>query len=140
MKQLTTCSIAFGVCLSVLAVATTAGEREPSEERAATDVDVQRFRMNPYHANIGRIISVDADGRVQVAKVANPRFALTRGLAGRPALTEGFYLGFVAGEFVVSTEDTRLVRIQVIEVGETDQIFTQPRHKLTEDYITGRFG
>ena len=26
------------------------------------------------------------------------------------------------------------------EVGETDRIFTNPRHKLTEDYITGRFG
>jgi phosphate transport system ATP-binding protein len=29
---------------------------------------------------------------------------------------------------------------KLIEVGETDQIFTNPRHKLTEDYITGRFG
>jgi phosphate transport system ATP-binding protein len=28
----------------------------------------------------------------------------------------------------------------LIEVGETDAIFTTPRHKLTEDYITGRFG
>ena len=28
----------------------------------------------------------------------------------------------------------------LIEVGETDRIFTTPRHKLTEDYITGRFG
>ncbi|MDS4028497.1 MAG: phosphate ABC transporter ATP-binding protein PstB [Candidatus Contendobacter sp.] len=28
----------------------------------------------------------------------------------------------------------------LIEVGETDQIFTNPKHKLTEDYITGRFG
>ena len=28
----------------------------------------------------------------------------------------------------------------LIEVGDTDQIFTNPRHKLTEDYITGRFG
>ncbi len=28
----------------------------------------------------------------------------------------------------------------LIEVGETDVIFTNPRHKLTEDYITGRFG
>jgi len=28
----------------------------------------------------------------------------------------------------------------LIEVGETDQIFTNPRHRLTEDYITGRFG
>jgi len=29
---------------------------------------------------------------------------------------------------------------QLIEVGETDRIFTNPRHRLTEDYITGRFG
>ena len=28
----------------------------------------------------------------------------------------------------------------LIEVGTTDHIFTNPRHKLTEDYITGRFG
>ena len=28
----------------------------------------------------------------------------------------------------------------LIEVGNTDQIFTKPRHALTEDYITGRFG
>jgi phosphate transport system ATP-binding protein len=28
----------------------------------------------------------------------------------------------------------------LIEVGPTSQIFTNPRHKLTEDYITGRFG
>ncbi len=28
----------------------------------------------------------------------------------------------------------------LIEVGATDQIFTNPMHKLTEDYITGRFG
>ena len=29
---------------------------------------------------------------------------------------------------------------RLIEVGETNHIFTNPRHKLTEDYITGRFG
>lgn len=28
----------------------------------------------------------------------------------------------------------------LIEVGQTEQIFTTPKHKLTEDYITGRFG
>jgi phosphate transport system ATP-binding protein len=28
----------------------------------------------------------------------------------------------------------------LIEVGDTHQIFTNPRHRLTEDYITGRFG
>jgi phosphate transport system ATP-binding protein len=29
---------------------------------------------------------------------------------------------------------------RVIEVGETNTIFTRPRLKQTEDYITGRFG
>ncbi len=29
---------------------------------------------------------------------------------------------------------------EVIETGDTRQIFTNPRHKLTEEYITGRFG
>jgi phosphate transport system ATP-binding protein len=28
----------------------------------------------------------------------------------------------------------------LVEVDETDKIFTNPTHKLTEDYITGRFG
>lgn len=28
----------------------------------------------------------------------------------------------------------------LVEVGDTTQVFTNPRHKLTEDYITGRFG
>jgi phosphate transport system ATP-binding protein len=28
----------------------------------------------------------------------------------------------------------------LIEVGETTRVFTNPTHKLTEDYITGRFG
>ncbi|MEM9385863.1 MAG: phosphate ABC transporter ATP-binding protein PstB [Pseudomonadota bacterium] len=28
----------------------------------------------------------------------------------------------------------------LVEVGETDRVFTNPQHKLTEDYITGRFG
>ena len=29
---------------------------------------------------------------------------------------------------------------ELVEYGETDQIFTNPREKQTEDYITGRFG
>ena len=29
---------------------------------------------------------------------------------------------------------------ELIEIGETDRVFTNPRHRLTEDYITGRFG
>ena len=28
----------------------------------------------------------------------------------------------------------------LIEVGKTDQVFTTPSHRLTQDYITGRFG
>ena len=29
---------------------------------------------------------------------------------------------------------------RIIETGETDAIFTNPKNKQTEDYITGRFG
>ena len=29
---------------------------------------------------------------------------------------------------------------KLVEVGETKQIFTNPVHELTQDYITGRFG
>ena len=29
---------------------------------------------------------------------------------------------------------------KLIEAGPTDRIFTAPREKLTEDYVTGRFG
>jgi phosphate transport system ATP-binding protein len=29
---------------------------------------------------------------------------------------------------------------ELIEVGDTDRVFTNPKHRLTEDYITGRFG
>jgi phosphate transport system ATP-binding protein len=29
---------------------------------------------------------------------------------------------------------------ELIEIGETDKVFTNPTQKLTEDYITGRFG
>jgi len=29
---------------------------------------------------------------------------------------------------------------QLIEVGDTDRVFTNPHYRLTEDYITGRFG
>jgi phosphate transport system ATP-binding protein len=28
----------------------------------------------------------------------------------------------------------------LVEVDDTDKIFTNPQHKLTENYITGRFG
>jgi phosphate transport system ATP-binding protein len=28
----------------------------------------------------------------------------------------------------------------LVEYGRTDQIFTNPKDKRTEDYITGRFG
>jgi phosphate transport system ATP-binding protein len=28
----------------------------------------------------------------------------------------------------------------LVELGDTNQIFTNPREKRTEDYITGRFG
>ena len=29
---------------------------------------------------------------------------------------------------------------ELVEFGKTDQVFSMPRDKRTEDYITGRFG
>jgi phosphate transport system ATP-binding protein len=29
---------------------------------------------------------------------------------------------------------------KLVEYGDTDTIFTRPRHKMTEEYVTGRFG
>jgi phosphate transport system ATP-binding protein len=40
----------------------------------------------------------------------------------------------------VSQRTPYFPRGKLIEDGDTDDIFTNPRHKLTEDYITGRFG
>ena len=39
---------------------------------------------------------------------------------------------------MLSSENTRAGT--VIEFGPTSQIFTNPRDKRTEDYVTGRFG
>lgn len=77
-----------------------------------------QFAMNPFHANIGDVTSVEADGTITLARVANPAFVIKRGLADRNDLTEGWYLGLVGEEFIVSTEDLRLVRLQVREVGK----------------------
>jgi len=40
----------------------------------------------------------------------------------------------------VSSRVAYLNNGSLIEVGETNRIFTNPQHKLTEDYITGRIG
>jgi phosphate transport system ATP-binding protein len=40
----------------------------------------------------------------------------------------------------VSDRTAFLLSGELIEVGETKELFTRPRVKLTEDYITGRFG
>src|SRR5256885_7849541 len=29
---------------------------------------------------------------------------------------------------------------ELVEIGDTHRVFTNPRHRLTEDYITGRLG
>ena len=40
----------------------------------------------------------------------------------------------------VSDETAFFLMGEVIEFGDTKQIFTNPKHKKTEDYISGRFG
>jgi phosphate transport system ATP-binding protein len=39
------------------------------------------------------------------------------------------------------SDDTAFIMMgELVEFGETNRIFTAPEKKLTEDYITGRFG
>lgn len=83
----------------------------------AEDAAAIRFPMNPYHANIGRVAAVEKDGTLQLADVANPRFVARNELANKADLVEGTYLGFVGDNFTFSTEDTRLVKLDVVEVG-----------------------
>jgi phosphate transport system ATP-binding protein len=40
----------------------------------------------------------------------------------------------------VSEKTLFMLSGKVIEFGDTNQVFTAPAQKLTEDYITGRFG
>lgn len=40
----------------------------------------------------------------------------------------------------ISDQTAFFYKGRIIEVGATDQIFTNPRNKKTEEYITGRFG
>ena len=41
----------------------------------------------------------------------------------------------------MKTEKEKLERVgELIEMGETGQIFGHPQDKRTEDYISGRFG
>ena len=40
----------------------------------------------------------------------------------------------------VSDYTAFLVNGELIEYGETNQVFTRPREKRTEEYVTGRFG
>lgn len=40
----------------------------------------------------------------------------------------------------ISDETAFFVNGELIEFGETDQVFTRPKQQQTEDYVTGRFG
>jgi len=40
----------------------------------------------------------------------------------------------------ISDQTAFLMQGRLVEVDATPRIFTQPRERLTEDYITGRFG
>ena len=38
------------------------------------------------------------------------------------------------------SDKNRIFPVREVEYGETEQIFSMPKDKRTEDYITGRFG
>ncbi len=114
MKTPTAILTSCCLCLVLQAAISQADDADAKKPGSNT---TQRFPMNPYHTNIGNIASVAADGTVQVSQISNPRFAFSRGISGRVDLTEGLYLGLVAKDFVTSTKDTRLFRVEVVEIG-----------------------
>ena len=61
----------------------------------------------------------------------------------RPDISE-FSYGYALTETLISTVPRRLKAAPVfpslIEEGKTEDIFTNPREKRTQDYITGRIG
>jgi phosphate transport system ATP-binding protein len=42
--------------------------------------------------------------------------------------------------FTVDVDDEGARTGRIVEVGETQTIFTNPKDRRTEDYVTGRFG
>ncbi|MBW3538912.1 MAG: DUF1559 domain-containing protein [Planctomycetes bacterium] len=106
----------FLAAFALIVAAGVARDGFADESSSAGGNAVRRYRMNPYHANVGRIESVAKDGTLRVVELANPRFSLNRRLANLPDLAEGLYLGFVGSEFTLSTRDTRLVRVRVVSV------------------------
>ena len=90
---------------------------QPGGHRLA---DLVRRAWQVVEARFGARLLVDAFDDHGAGQAV---FAVLRGQAARVSQrTAYFHLG------------------KLIEVGETDQIFTNPVEKLTEDYITGRFG
>ena len=61
---------------------------------------------------------------------------------GTNALADGLIQCIGAGiDLVVNQLQGEFILLgQLIEFGDTTQLFSMPRDKRTEDYITGRFG
>jgi hypothetical protein len=95
-------------------------KKKPAETKKLADGKVadepQRFRMNPQHANVGVVSAVTPEGTVRISDVANPRFAFDRKTANQADLAEGLYLGIIAKDFLLTTEDAKLFRVQVVDV------------------------
>lgn len=119
-------AIAFAAVLAVLSCL--ASPAWADDEPAG---DTQRFAMNPYHANIGRVTSIEKDGTMKLADLSNPRFALGR-FGNLPDLSEGWYVGLVGSEFTISTEDTRLVRVRVESIGDDRSAVVRTSPKAAE--------
>ena len=95
----------------------------------------QRIERMPCRIGRGR------DCEVQLASWRVGRVHAEVIVAGRVArIVDAGTLGgtLVNGERIA--EFGPLGAGDLIEVGSTDMIFTNPKHRLTEDYITGRFG
>ena len=53
---------------------------------------------------------------------------------------KGFTQRQLADKLGISDKTVFFLLGEIIEAGNTEQIFSMPKNKKTEDYITGRFG
>ena len=118
----------------------------------ATVVLDRERRVNLYDSEIEEAALQVIARRQPVAQDLRMKTAYTT--AGQKTESVTFKKGqrerFEFGDVIVTHSMQQAARVSqrtayfhlgdLIEVGETDRIFTNPRHKLTEDYITGRFG
>ena len=67
-------------------------------------------------------------------------FSKSYGILVNPIVTHNMQQAARASDYTIFFKMAEDRAGYMVEYGLTKEIFTNPKHKLTEDYITGRFG